>query len=59
MDRRWENGSDVSVGSMVKAGAWYLERVGYSVEEMVEARNWEELLKEESRIIVQLFGLVE
>jgi hypothetical protein len=58
IDRRWEDGSDVSVGSMVKAGAWYLERAGDSVEEMVEARNWEELLKEESRIMLQLFGLV-
>jgi hypothetical protein len=59
IDRTWENGSDVSVGSMVRAGAWYLERAGDSVEEMVEAQNWEELLKEESRIMLQLFGLVE
>jgi hypothetical protein len=59
VERSWENGSNVSVGSMVKAGAWYLERAGDSVEEMMEARNWEELLKEESRIMLQLFGLVE
>jgi hypothetical protein len=59
IERTWENGSDVSIQDMVKAGAWYLERAGDSVDEMVEGRNWEELMKEESKIMLYLFGLVE
>ena len=47
----------LSVDSMVRLGAWYLERAGNDVEDMVSDANWSELLKEDHRIILDLFGV--
>lgn len=57
VEREWDNGSDVSVAEMVKAGAWYLERAGDNVEEMLESQNWGKLLEEEPSIMLALFGI--
>ncbi|GAB1311521.1 hypothetical protein MFIFM68171_01731 [Madurella fahalii] len=56
VERTWE-GAAIPVETMVKAGVWYLERAGDTIEEMVEERNWEELMNEKSEIMVRLFGL--
>ncbi|KAK3694202.1 hypothetical protein B0T22DRAFT_63897 [Podospora appendiculata] len=57
IDFERDNGSRVPVVEMVKAGAWYLERAGNSVEEMLEPENWAELMKEEMGIMLRLFGI--
>lgn len=60
LEGRWvENGSGVSVGEMVRAGAWYFQRAGDDVEEMLAEENWAELMREEKGIILGLFGLLE
>ena len=47
----------VLVQEMVQKGAWYLERAGNDIEGMLNAANVEELLKEDSRIMLGLFGI--
>ena len=44
------------VHGMVESGAWYLERAGDDVEGMLENSNWEEMLKEDHRIMLSLFN---
>ncbi|PVI03062.1 hypothetical protein DM02DRAFT_652862 [Periconia macrospinosa] len=51
-DCEWSR--NLSVGSMVRVGAWYLERAGNDVEDMISDANWFELLKEDNRIILDL-----
>jgi hypothetical protein len=55
VEREWPR--SLSVESMVRMGAWYLERAGGDVEAMVSHANWNELLKEDHRIITSLFGV--
>ena len=55
IEREWPR--TLSVESMVRMGAWYLERAGRDVEGMVSDANWNELLKEDHRIITSLFGV--
>lgn len=45
------------VQEMVQKGAWYLEMAGDDIEEMLDTMNVEELLKEDSRIMLVLFGI--
>jgi hypothetical protein len=59
VERMWDHVPAVSAEEMVRAGAWYLERAADSIEEMVEDRNWEELMKEESRMMLRLCGIVD
>jgi len=47
----------VLVQDMVQKGAWYLERAGDDIEGMLDAANVEELLKEDSRVMLGLFGI--
>ncbi|KAL2136458.1 hypothetical protein VTI74DRAFT_3477 [Chaetomium olivicolor] len=59
IDRKWDHGPGTTVAEMVQAGAWYLERAGDSVEEMLEESNWEEMMAREDNIILWLFGLAQ
>ena len=43
IEREWPQ--NLSVDSMVRMRAWYLERTGNDVEDMVFDTNWNELLK--------------
>ena len=55
IEREWSR--NLSIDSMVRLGSWYLERAGNDVEDMVSDANWNELLKEDHRIILDLFGV--
>jgi len=59
VEREWSNGSHVSVDEMVQAGIWYLQRAGSSVEGLVASKNWNELMREETGMMLGLFGLRE
>ncbi|KAF8863044.1 hypothetical protein BDZ45DRAFT_147357 [Acephala macrosclerotiorum] len=50
---------DELLKEMVTTGAWYLERAGDTVEEMLDSANVEKLLKEDGRIMLRLFGLID
>jgi hypothetical protein len=47
----------VLVREMVQNGAWYLDRAGNDIGGMLNAANLEELLKEDSRVMLGLFGI--
>ncbi|KAK3383448.1 kinase-like domain-containing protein [Lasiosphaeria ovina] len=60
VDLKWDisNGpSESLVAEMVAAGAWYLERAGDSVEEMLQDENWDKLMHEDMGFMLQLFGI--
>ncbi|KAK0733820.1 hypothetical protein B0T26DRAFT_685837 [Lasiosphaeria miniovina] len=60
VDLQWDisNGpSESLVAEMVAAGAWYLERAGDSVEEMLQDENWDKLMHEDMGFMLQLFGI--
>ena len=61
IERTWPNltkkETNVLVQEMVRKGAWYIERAEDDVGKMLEAGNWEQLLKEDSRIMLNLFGI--
>jgi hypothetical protein len=54
VEREWST-EGLSVSEMVQAGAWYLERAGEDVEDMLEEGNWEELTREDHGVILRLF----
>lgn len=54
VEREWST-EGLSVSEMVQAGAWYLERAGEDVEDMLEEGNWEELTREDHGNILRLF----
>lgn len=47
------------IQEMVQKGAWYLERAGSDVEEMLDGANVNELFKEDHRIMLNLFGITD
>lgn len=61
IERPWPSSikkeTNVLVQEMVRKGAWYIERAEDDVGKMLEAENWEQLLKEENRIMLNLFGI--
>ncbi len=56
IDRQWESGG-TSVKEMVQAGAWYIERAGEDVQDMLQEDNWNDLLRERFPFISLLFCL--
>jgi hypothetical protein len=54
VEREWST-EGLSVSEMVQAGAWYLERAGEDVKDMLEEGNWEELTREDHGVILRLF----
>lgn len=61
VEREWPDSpqkeSSVLIQEMVRKGAWYIERAGNNIEEMLDATNVEQLLQEDSRIMLRLFGI--
>lgn len=61
VEQEWQDSPhkehSVLVQEIVQKGAWYLERAGDSVEEMLEPANVEELTKGDGRVVLGLFGL--
>lgn len=47
----------VLIQEMVHKGAWYLKIAGDDIEGMLDAANVEELLKEDNRVMLGLFGI--
>jgi tRNA-dihydrouridine synthase len=56
VERDWGT-KGLSVSEMVQAGVWYLEQARENIEEMQEEGNWKELIEEDHRVVLQLFGL--
>jgi hypothetical protein len=48
---------NVLVQEMVQKGAWYLERAGDTVEEMLDPANVQELVKGDEQVMLGLFGV--
>jgi hypothetical protein len=42
---------------MVRTGIWYLERAAGNVAGLVDDKNWDKLLGEETGIMLKLFGV--
>jgi hypothetical protein len=63
MEQNWsdsrEHDGDILLQEMVQRGAWYLERAGSDVEEMLDPVNVDQLFKEILHIILSLFGIVD
>jgi len=58
IEREWAGkDSTILVKEMVEKGAWYIERARDDVRGMLEAANWDELLMEDDRIMLNLFGI--
>jgi len=61
VEREWPDSpqkeSSVLIQEIVRKGAWYIERAGDDIEEMLDATNVEQLLQEDSRIMLRLFGI--
>ena len=61
IEREWpgspQKESTILVKEMVQKGAWYIERARDDVRGMLEAANWDELLVEDDRIMLSLFGI--
>lgn len=61
VDLKWldsaKKESSTFVKEMVQKGVWYLERAKDDVESVLEASNVKELLKEDHRVILSLFGI--
>ncbi|KAF8847051.1 hypothetical protein BDZ45DRAFT_733845 [Acephala macrosclerotiorum] len=61
VEQEWQDSPhkerSVLVQEMVEKGAWYLERAGDSVEEMLDPANVEELIKGDGRVMLGLFGV--
>ena len=61
IEQEWHDSTSrergVLVQEMVQKGAWYLEMAGDDIEDMLDAMNVVELLKEDSRVILNLFGV--
>jgi hypothetical protein len=61
VEQEWQDSPhkerSVLVQEMVQRGAWYLERAGDSVEEMLDPANVEELIKGDGRVMLGLFGV--
>lgn len=61
VEQEWQNSPhkerSALVQEMVQKGAWYLERAGESVEEMLDPENVKELIKGDGRIMMGLFGV--
>ena len=55
MDREWP--PSFSLEDAVSLGAWYLKVAGDDVHEMMREANWQQLLKEEHRMILDLFNV--
>ena len=47
----------VLIQEMVQEGAWYIERAGDNVGDMLASTNVEQLLQEDSGITLSLFGV--
>jgi hypothetical protein len=52
-DKPWDS-DERSIQKMVEKGAWYIERAGKNVEDMLAADNWAELKKEQPSIMLAL-----
>jgi len=46
-----------SVADAVGLGAWYLRVAGSDVQDMIQEANWQQLLKEDHRMMLNLFNL--
>jgi hypothetical protein len=61
VEQEWQDSPhkerNVLVQEMVQKGAWYLERAGDSVEEMLDPANMEELIKGDGQVMLGLFGV--
>jgi hypothetical protein len=61
IDRQWPSSSQKEssalVQKMVRKGVWYMERAGDDLKGMLDAANLEELLMEDGRIMLGLFGI--
>jgi hypothetical protein len=61
VERVWpssaQNECSVLIQEMVRKGAWYIDRAGSNVNEMLDAMDVEQLLQEGSGIMLRLFGV--
>ena len=61
VEREWpgspQKESSILIQEMVRKGAWYIERAGDNIKEMLDATNVEQLLQEDNRIMLTLFGI--
>jgi hypothetical protein len=61
VQREWPGSTQkecsVLIQEMVRKGAWYIERAGDNVKEMLDTMNVEQLLQEGGGIMLRLFGV--
>jgi hypothetical protein len=61
VQREWPSSAQkecsVLIQEMVRKGAWYIERAGDNVKEMLDTMNVEQLFQEGGGIMLRLFGV--